>query len=100
MDTTHFLIAGKRWKLSFVTARDLPRGTVGLCDPPDTVGKTIRILKGQTPRDELDTIIHEVLHASMWDVCEEKVLEFASDLERILTRLGYKRELNATEKAK
>lgn len=44
-----------------------------------------------TGQKRLDTEIHEFLHAAYPDLGEEAVCGTASDLARILTALGYKR---------
>lgn len=64
----------------------------GKCDPPCAKDKTIQVLASLKNEDELDTVIHEVLHASAWDVLGESfVNDTASDLARLLWRLGYRR---------
>jgi len=83
-------VRGKFWNLVF-TAKGLPENTRGLCDPPTAKNKTIRIEPGQTPLLELDTIIHELIHAGLWDLDEEAVEELATDITVILDRLGYRR---------
>lgn len=83
-------ILGKRWKFRWVTRSEMPKAW-GTCDAPDQPGKEIRIRKGQSEIDELDTVIHEVLHASDWHKSEEWVAEVAEDLARILIKLGWRR---------
>lgn len=78
-------IRGKRWNLEFVRMRK----NWGECDPPDKSGKAIRIRSSLTGQDRLDTIIHEVLHAGHWELKEDVVEQLASDMARILTKLGY-----------
>ena len=81
-------IRGKRWNLEFVRLRK----NWGECDPPDKPRKAIRIRSSLKGGDRLNTIIHEVLHAGHWELKEDVVDKLASDIERILTKLGY--ELN------
>ena len=38
----------------------------------------------------LDRTIHELTHAGLWDLDEEVVEEFATDLSRFLWRLGWR----------
>ena len=78
-------IRGKRWNLEFVRLRT----NWGECDPPDKPGKSIRIRSSLTGQDRLDTVIHEVLHAGHWELKEDVVEQLASDMARILTKLGY-----------
>lgn len=82
-------ILKKRWTLRFTR---LPKGTDGECDPPETTGKEIRIQQPLDEKNQLETVIHEALHASDWHRSEEWVEEVARDLARILWRLGYRRE--------
>ena len=63
------------------------------CDDVSTPRKAIWIATQQRSVDLLDTVIHELLHAALPDLCEETILETATDLAKILTRLGAKLEL-------
>jgi len=88
-------IRRKRWLLRFVSnlGRDAAGHRLwGDCDPPNKRGKTIRILRGLNPHDELDTLIHEALHAGSWDLSEDSVNELARDIARLLWRVGWRRE--------
>jgi|TARA_Y100001963_G_C6680486_1_gene399614 hypothetical protein len=71
----------------------LPSGACGECDAIDTPRKAIWIATQQKPIDVLDTLIHELLHASFPDLCEEAVLETATDIAKILYRLGVTLEI-------
>ena len=71
----------------------LPSGSAGECDTLDTPRKAIWIATQQKPLDVLDTIIHELLHAALPDLCEESVLETATDIAKVLTRLGVSLDL-------
>ncbi len=77
-------VCGKHWDLVF---GDLPRGTHGVCDRPDIVGKKITISKSIKGDKLVDTVIHELLHACLWDLDEEKVAEAATSITRVLKRL-------------
>lgn len=82
-------ILGKRWELVF---QKLPDDQLGECDSPDTRGKQIRIDPRVSGELELDTIIHEIRHAELFQVFSEEWCEFSSSsLARILWRLGYRR---------
>lgn len=64
----------------------------GECDDPKTPGKQIRVRADLTDKLELDTLIHEMLHASAWEVLsEEFVTQTAHDVARVLWRLGYRK---------
>lgn len=65
----------------------------GDCDSPDTKGKRIRISKSLPPREELEVIIHECLHAADWHKDEDSwVAPVADDIARLLWRLGWRKE--------
>lgn len=83
-------ILGRDWRLLFSSR--MPKGIVGLCEHPEEAGKTIRIKRGQNQRDELDTTIHEMLHAFGWHLSEEAVTEAANDMATILWRLGWRKD--------
>lgn len=59
---------------------------LGLCFAPSGKAKGLILIKtGQTPRNEFDTIIHEVLHG----ICDQKNLKLEHDEEeRIVTALA------------
>lgn len=80
-------IAGKRWMLKFVPRRQ--RKWRGLCRYDIS---TIQIEEGQSQVQELDTVIHEVLHASLPPIDETYVAETATDIARILMRLGWQKQ--------
>jgi hypothetical protein len=80
-------IRGKVWK---VTTNVRLRNASGSCDHPTTTGKTIKIDKKLEGQDKLDVLIHEMIHAGMWDLCEETVGELSTDIARALWRLGWR----------
>ena len=81
-------IRKKRYTLRWVPRLKDKRGD---CDPPHGQGKTIRIEMGQDEHLEFDTLIHEFLHAGLWDIDEEAVEQLATDMARTLWKLGYRR---------
>lgn len=83
-------ILGKTWNLEFVPRRECGTDAIGSCDSPDMPRKTIRVASGLKGVDRLDTIIHESIHAAHFALDEAFVEQFASDLARILWRLGYR----------
>jgi hypothetical protein len=83
----HVLLCGKKWRLRFAPLRNVR----GDCDPPHASRKEIRIASGQSQIDELDTCLHEFLHAIDWQRDEAHVAEAATDIARILYRLGWRR---------
>lgn len=83
-------IRGKVWDLSF-SSEGLGDDDDGFCDSPSRRGKRILIRPGLRPERELDVTVHEITHAALWDLDEEAVEEFATDLARALYRLGYRK---------
>ena len=83
-------VNGKVWHLEFTYA--LPKDADGICDAPDEPSKRIRIRKSLTGEAELDTVIHELMHAAHWQLSEEAVNDTARDIARVLWRLGYRRD--------
>ena len=79
-------ILGKYW--SFVRGR-CPPDTLGLCCPTTRTLTVKPSLRGQR---ELDTIIHEAMHAGDWHKTEEWVDQFSTDLAKLLWKLGYRKE--------
>jgi len=80
-------VHGKKWAFKFANLKK----TFGVCDSPDTKSKTIKIARGLKPKKELEIVIHELLHASCWNLSEETVDQVAVDLSRILWRIGWRK---------
>ena len=68
-------------------------GEFGFCDREGERGKpmTIGIKDGLSELDELDTTIHEALHAAYPDLSEDAIDEAATDLARLLLTRGFGR---------
>ena len=81
-------VGNKYWNLVFI---ELDENTGGECDSPDTKGKEIRISTDLQREEELEVVIHELLHASDWSKDEEWVEEIAQDISNVLMRLGWKK---------
>ena len=80
-------LVGKRWRLQFV-----PRlADDGRCDPPDRPHKTISIARRLRGERQLDVLLHELLHACNWQLDEEHITQTATDIARVLWRLGYRK---------
>lgn len=76
-----------------ITVRFVPRmKNMGECDSPGTKNREIRIREGQKEKDELDTILHEGLHACDFDRAEHAVEETANALSSLLWRLGWRKK--------
>ena len=64
----------------------------GLCENPKGEKKPqIRVSCEPFTKKELETLIHEALHACVFAKSEDVVEETARDLFRFLWRLGYRR---------
>lgn len=88
-------LLGKRWRLKFEPIgrhrTDDGRRLDGWCDPPTQTRKAIYIDSRLNGERELDVLIHEMLHACDWAKDEEYIAEQASDMARVLWKLGYRR---------
>jgi hypothetical protein len=84
-------LRGTRWK--FKDASNIPKDALeegpldGLCDYDK---KTLYVPMEPKGLEDLDTIIHEVVHAILPDLSEECVRESSSAIARILHRFGYR----------
>lgn len=78
-------IRGQRWRLRFVTNLG---ESEGLCVKNE---RLIRIALGYPEDRMLDSVVHEILHAALWDLDEEAVEETANAISSALIRLGYRR---------
>jgi hypothetical protein len=80
-------LGGKYWRLRFSAIKDYG----DITDPGKAEGRLIRIGSWQSEEEQLDTIIHEALHASLPLLDESAVHATANDLSRLLWRLRYRR---------
>lgn len=88
------LINGRYWTLRFVPASRLRKKDGcydGDTDHPSVKRKTIRVAKGLEPADELETLIHEMLHASdgLLHHSEDWVSTVSKDIATVLLKLGW-----------
>jgi hypothetical protein len=84
----HITILGKRYRVVFTK---LPANQQGECDDPTSPDKHIKIKRGLSDRETLETVIHEALHAADWHKDESWIEQVAGDIGRLLWRLGYRR---------
>jgi hypothetical protein len=82
------VIRGRRYRV--VEGASL-RGDWGRASNPKLKGAEIRIAKGLTGIHELDTIIHEAIHAALWDLDEDAVSETSSSIAGLLWKMGFRR---------
>jgi len=80
-------LRGRRWRIGRVKQKHERGG----CEHPGIPGKEIDVPVNGTRRDDLDTIIHEALHACFWDIDEEAIEESATDIARFLWGLGWRK---------
>jgi len=59
-------------------------------DPKHKVG-VIEIEKNQTPRNILDTEVHEFIHMTYPEIPEESVLKMGNRISKYLWKLGYRK---------
>lgn len=83
-------ICGKYWDLEFTDKID--NDINGYCEDPESTNKKIKVRKSLKGKIRLDVLIHEMLHASDWNRCEESVAKIATDIAEVLWRLGYKHD--------
>lgn len=88
MRSYRVFINGDRWRLKFCRT---PKGLLGDCNYKTN---TIRVSERLSGEDRMDVILHELIHARWPDLHEDAVCEFASELAGILTREGFKEELD------
>lgn len=96
MNVKKVRILGKTWHLKYVPEEELHEEGEeyphkGDCDPPDKKNKTIRISEALTDVEELDTLLHEFLHAAEWNMSEEWVDAAGRDIAHALWRLGWRK---------
>ena len=85
-------VVGKRWGFRFVPAPDKDdKECRGYCESPDKKNKEIVIKEDLPPKEELDTTLHELLHAADWSKDEEWVDQVGTDIAKILWRLGWRK---------
>ena len=93
-----FTLNSKRWTFKRETIRrKLPGGRVvlGDCSSPDEKYRVVRVDSRIQGEEELDVILHELLHAAAWDVLDESFVDStATGIARLLWRIGYRKVEN------
>lgn len=77
-------VKGEDWTVSFRLIRD---DAMGWCIYDDQKILVDKRLEGET---RLDVLIHELLHAHHPQLSEESVTQTATEIARVLWRLGYR----------
>jgi len=80
----------KRYKV--VIDSKIPGNLEGMTVSPKVKHKFIKIDNGLAGLHRLNVIIHESLHACIWDMDEEAIDETASSVASLLWKLGYRKE--------
>jgi hypothetical protein len=90
-------LGGKRWPIKFVNrlgadAEPLDGTTLWEADTHKSKPIAIKIKKGLSPRDELETMIHEALHACFPFLDELPVARAGRELTALLyDKFGYRK---------
>lgn len=92
-----FKLNGQPFSLRFVREDMLADGNMAECGPPRTDGKTrhIWIADNVPEKEELELCIHELLHATCWDLDEGVVERGAREMAAVLWRLGWRKRGSA-----
>jgi len=90
------LARGKVWNL--VHTRSLPKDADGECDAPSTKKKQIRIRAGLEGQRLLDVYVHELTHASLWDLGEGPVASLANAVAHELWNDGVRPDHKPSKK--
>lgn len=63
----------------------------GMCDHPKNIGKPeLRVFADLTTKKGMESLFHEMLHASCWSASEEKVTRTAKECIDLAWRLGFR----------
>lgn len=87
-----FTFFGKRWAHRLVARLGKQgKGDDGDIAEPTDAEKAIRVRMGLSEFDEMETYIHEFIHACCWWLDEGFVTQMAHEIARALWRLGFRR---------
>lgn len=78
-------VRGQRWRMRFVPNLG---DKAGECDYGSRI---LRIAQGQPEAEELDTVVHEILHAAYPDIEEDAIGETGEAIAKALWRLGWRK---------
>ena len=76
---------GRKYRIKIT--EDMPDDELGYCTPPGAKKPEIGIRPTQSLVKFVSTGLHEGLHACLWDLNEDAVMEIEDDLIRFITRL-------------
>lgn len=77
-------IGGRKWLLE--VGVQIPDDRWGDCSHPNSKKRRIRIHRAARGEVFLDVLLHELIHARWWALCETEVTEFANELTAILRK--------------
>ena len=80
-----YVLRGRRYRVVYTT---LPDDRDGDCDSPKCGRPEIRINSALTGQKKAQTLMHESLHACLWDASEDAVTETAVDVTKLLKGEG------------
>lgn len=88
-------LRGAPWSITWPAKLPIPdRDAHGTCKRRNMAdgskGGLIRIDGATTEQKRMETEIHEMLHACLWDTDEAAVTETARDIARVLWKIGYR----------
>jgi hypothetical protein len=81
---------GKRYKIQ--KTGKISSNLWAYCTDPKFTNRLIKIHKILENYEELETLIHEMLHACFWDLDEEVITEVGKDLSNALWKIGYRKQ--------
>lgn len=87
MSIRKLTIRGQSWKVKLPDS--LPPSQIGLCDYDSS---TLYLPHHGSRKIDLDTNIHEMLHAGYPDLNEEAVNELSTDIAEALWRMGWRKQ--------
>jgi hypothetical protein len=83
-------LRGKRYKIQ--KTGKISSNLWAYCTDPKFTNRLIKIHKILENYEELETLIHEMLHACFWDLDEEVISEVGRDLSKALWKMGYRKQ--------
>ena len=86
-------INGQTWRLDRPEPPYWANTPNGECDAPEVPNKRMWVRASLEGEQELDILLHEMLHASAYHVlAEEFVTQTATDIAHALWKLGYRKK--------
>jgi len=90
-DVKYITLRKKRYKIVLCSRLGSDNNPIhGECSDPNMPNPMIRYYVGLKNTRRLDVLIHEMLHGCFWDISEEAIQFPATDIARVLWRMGYR----------